>query len=109
MRGWKFIHFMRRDVLPVSPFHGVPGNANSFEKALVRELPNPGPDDIRLHIEKAMFIVTENNQKRMILKRSDRYGFYPYQADSLHYCSGGILKNCSPSDGSFQFADNSSS
>ena len=50
MRGWKFIHFMRRDVLPVSPFHGVPGNANSFEKALVRELPIPGTVDIRLHM-----------------------------------------------------------
>ena len=78
-------------------------------QALVRELPIPGPVDIRLHIEKAMFIVTENNQKKMILKRSDCYGFYPCQADSLLYCSGGILKNCSPSDGSFQFADNSSS
>ncbi len=60
---------MRRDVLTVSPLNGVSGNANSFEKAFVRELPIPGGFDIRLHIEQAPFVVTENDQVIIILKR----------------------------------------
>ena len=62
----KFIQFMRRDVLPISPSQGVTGNANGFEKALVREFSVPGSVDIRLHIEQAPFIVTENNQKKLL-------------------------------------------
>ena len=72
----EFIQRMRRDVLPISSLHGVPGNTDGFEKALVRELPIPGAVDIRLYIEQAPFVVTENDQENMIRKRCDRYGFY---------------------------------